>query len=105
MGSLYLTHRHTSHQTNHLRKNKNEEDGSLTLHVYAGSATITQLILVVQHILVGQGADLNPFFLTRIQQTVDKDLQAKGWKLMPTAVRSRYSPSTLFMTATGADHV
>ncbi|HEX3966929.1 MAG TPA: DUF4136 domain-containing protein [Edaphobacter sp.] len=26
----------------------------------------------------------NPFFVTRIQQAVDKQLQAKGWKLMPT---------------------
>jgi len=26
----------------------------------------------------------NPFFVTRIQQAVDKQLQAKGWTLMPT---------------------
>jgi Domain of unknown function (DUF4136) len=26
----------------------------------------------------------NPFFATRIQQAVDKQLQAKGWTLMPT---------------------
>jgi hypothetical protein len=26
----------------------------------------------------------NPFFVSRIQQAVDKQLQAKGWKLMPT---------------------
>ncbi len=26
----------------------------------------------------------NPFFVTRIQQAVDKQLQAKGWKLVPT---------------------
>jgi Domain of unknown function (DUF4136) len=26
----------------------------------------------------------NPFFVSRIQQAVDKQLQGKGWKLMPT---------------------
>jgi hypothetical protein len=26
----------------------------------------------------------NPFFVTRIQQAVDKQMQAKGWTLMPT---------------------
>jgi hypothetical protein len=26
----------------------------------------------------------NPFFVSRIQQAVDKQLQAKGWKLLPT---------------------
>jgi Domain of unknown function (DUF4136) len=32
----------------------------------------------------GKVQSSNPFFVTRIQQAVDKQLQAKGWKLMPT---------------------
>ena len=27
----------------------------------------------------------NPFFVSRIQQAVDRKLQAKGWKLLPTS--------------------
>jgi Domain of unknown function (DUF4136) len=32
----------------------------------------------------GQVQTSNPFFVTRIQQAVNKQLQAKGWTLMPT---------------------
>src|SRR6202000_982837 len=32
----------------------------------------------------GKVQSSNPFFVSRIQQAVDKQLQAKGWTLMPT---------------------